>query len=91
MQDLSPSLATHFALPPLSGVLVADVSGLAARAGLMCGDIVTAVDKHPVHNTSDFVMALVGFRDPYVSFSVMRGQQARTITIERESNRRSGH
>jgi S1-C subfamily serine protease len=71
-------------------VLVADVSGLAARAGLMCGDIVTAVDKHPVHNTSDFVMALVGFRDPYVSFSVMRGQQPRTITIERENNRRSG-
>jgi hypothetical protein len=91
VQDLSPSLATHFAMPPLSGVLVADVSGLAARAGLMCGDIVTAVDKHPVHNTSDFVMALVGFRDPYVSFSVMRGQQARTITMERENNRRSRH
>jgi hypothetical protein len=35
-------------------------------------------------------MALVGFRDPYVSFSVMRGQQPRTITIERENNRRSG-
>jgi uncharacterized protein len=90
VQDLSPSLARHFAMPPLSGVLVADVSGLAARAGLMCGDIVTAVDQHPVHNTSDFVMALVGFRDRYVSFSVMRGQQARTITIERENNRRSG-
>ncbi len=36
-------------------------------------------------------MALVGFKDPYVSFSVMRGQQARTITIERESAERSGH
>ncbi|MGH7913850.1 MAG: bifunctional nuclease domain-containing protein, partial [Candidatus Binataceae bacterium] len=85
VQNLSPSLARYFTVPPLSGVLVADVSGLAARAGLMCGDIVTAVDKHPVHNTSDFVMALVGFRDPYVSFSVMRGRQKRMITIEREN------
>ncbi len=91
VQDLSPSLARHFAMPPLSGVLVADVSGLAARAGLMCGDIVTAVGQHPVHNTSDFVMALVGFRDPHVSFSVRRGQQARTITIEREGNHRGDH
>jgi uncharacterized protein len=91
VQDLSPSLARHFAVAPLSGVLVADVSGPAARAGLMCGDIVTAIDRHPVHNTSDFVMALVGFRDPHVSFSVMRGQRARTITIERESKQSSGH
>ncbi len=91
VQDLSPSLAWHFAVPPLSGVLVADVSGPAARAGLKCGDIVTAVDQHPVHNTSDFVVALVGFKDPQVSFSVMRGQQSRTITIDRESRQRSGH
>lgn len=91
VQDLSPSLARHFAVPPLSGVLVAQVSGLAARAGLMCGDIVTAVDKHRVHRTSDLVMALVGFRDPYVSFSVTRGQQTRTITVERERAGRGGH
>jgi hypothetical protein len=91
VQDLSPSVATHFAVAPHSGVLVADVSGLAARAGLMCGDIVTAVDKHPVHSASEFVMALVGFRDPYVSFSVRRGPQMRTITIERESAERGTH
>jgi uncharacterized protein len=91
VQDLGPELARHFAVPPQSGVLVADVSGPAARAGLMCGDIVTAVDKHPVRTTSDFVMALVGFRDPYVSFSVTRGQQSRVITVERESVERGAH
>ena len=91
VQDLSPSLARHFAVPPLSGVLVAQVSGPAARAGLMRGDIVTAVDKHRVHRTSDFVMALVGFRDPYVSFSVTRGRQTRTITVAREGAGRGGH
>jgi len=85
VQDLDPALARHFAVAPQSGVLVADVSGPAARAGLMCGDIVTAVDKHPVRTTSDFVMALVGFRDPYVSFSVTRGQQSRIITVERQA------
>jgi uncharacterized protein len=91
VQDLSPPLAKHFAVPPLSGVLVAQVSGRAASAGLMCGDIVTAVDKHPVHRTSEFVMAMVGFRDPYVSFSVTRGRQTRTITVARENAERSGH
>jgi bifunctional DNase/RNase len=91
VQDLSPAVAKQFAVPPLSGVLVADVSGLAASAGLMSGDIVTAVDKHPVRSTSEFVMALVGFRDPYVSFSVTRGKQTRTITILRENAARSGH
>jgi S1-C subfamily serine protease len=91
VQDLSPSLARYFGVEAQSGVLVAEVSGPAARAGLMRGDIVTAVDKHPVHSASDFVIALVGFRDPYVSFSVTRGQQTRTITIEREKVGHSGH
>jgi uncharacterized protein len=90
VQDLSPSLARHFAVPPLSGVLVAQVSGRAARAGLTCGDIVTAVDNRPVRRTSDFVAALVGLRDSLMSFSVTRGRQTRTITIERESTARSG-
>jgi len=89
VQDLSPSLAGHFAVPPRGGVLVADVSGAAARAGLMCGDIVTAVDKHPVHSTADFVTALAG-REPYVSFSVTRGRRTRTITIERAKAARGG-
>jgi uncharacterized protein len=88
VQNLSPPLARQFAVAPQSGVLVADVWGLAARAGLMCGDIITAVDKHPVHSTSEFVMALVGFRDPYASLNVTRGRQTRTITIARE---RAGH
>jgi bifunctional DNase/RNase len=91
VQDLSPSLARYFGVEAQSGVLVAEVSGLAARAGLMRGDIVTAVDKHPVHSASDFVIALVGFRDPYVSFSVTRGQQMRTVTIERDKAGHTGH
>jgi len=91
VQDLSPSLARQFAVTPLSGVLVAQVSGRAARAGMMCGDIVTAVDKHPVHRTSDFVTALAAFKDPYVSFSVTRGEQTRTITVAREGAGHNGH
>jgi len=88
VQDLSPSLATQFAVAPQSGVLVADVSGFAARAGLICGDIITAVNKHRVHSISDFLVAMAGLRDPSVSFSVTRGQQMRIITIERENTAR---
>jgi len=88
VQDLSPSLARQFAVAPQSGVLVADVSGLAARAGLICGDIITAVNKHRVHSISDFLVAMAGLRDPSVSFSVTRGQQMRIITIERENTAR---
>ncbi len=90
VQELSPSLARYFGVPPRSGVLVAEVSGLAARAGLMRGDIVTAVDKHPVRSASDFEIALAGFRDPYVSVTVMRGRQTRTITLLRENAKRGG-
>ena len=71
-----------------NAVLVADVSGFAARAGLICGDIITAVNKHRVHSISDFLVAMAGLRDPSVSFSVTRGQQMRIITIERENTAR---
>lgn len=91
VQDLSPSLARYFAVPPRSGVLVAQVSGPAARAGLMRGDIVTVVDKRPVRSVADFAAALAGFRDPSVNFTVMRGRQTRTITLVREKAARSGH
>lgn len=91
VQDLSPSLARYFAVLPRSGVLVAQVSGPAARAGLMRGDIVTVVDKHPVRSVADFAAALAGFRDPSVNFTVMRGRQTRTITLVREKAARSGH
>ena len=90
VQDLSPSLAKYFRVPARAGVLVVDASGLAARAGLMRGDIITVVDNHPVRSASDFMTALTGFSDPCVSLTVMRGGQIRTITLLRQNARRSG-
>jgi bifunctional DNase/RNase len=91
VQDLSPAVAGYFGAPPASGVLVADVSGLAARAGLMRGDVVIAVGRRRVHNNSEFASALSASRDTRVSVTVMRGERARTIEIPRAAAERSAH
>jgi bifunctional DNase/RNase len=89
VQDLSPMVAGYFGAPPASGVLVADVSGLAARAGLMRGDIVTAVGRCRVHNNSEFASALSSSRDARLSFTIMRGERPRIIEIPHAATERS--
>jgi bifunctional DNase/RNase len=92
VQELSAPIASYFAAAPQSGVLVAEVSGPAARAGLKRGDIVTAVEKHPVRSPAEFVAALAAAKDaPTVTLTVIRAGHTRTVTIAREKIARTGH
>lgn len=85
VQKLSASIAKYFSRAPRSGVLVAEVSGPAASAGLRSGDIVTAVRKHPVRTPADFVAAMAGAKDKaVVTLSVIRGGHTHTISIRHE-------
>jgi bifunctional DNase/RNase len=52
VQLLSPELAEHFHLPPGGGVLVSDVAD--RRAPLHRGDVILAVEGHPVRDVNDF-------------------------------------
>jgi bifunctional DNase/RNase len=92
VQDLNAPIASYFSLTPQTGVLVAAVSGPAASAGLQCGDIVTAVKKHPVHSPADFVAAMGAAKDaPLVTLSVIRSGRPRTISIRHEKIARRGY
>jgi len=89
VQNLNPTLARYFGAAPSSGVLVADVSGLASRAGLMSGDIITEVDQRGMHTTSDFALAMANSVRRDVRLNVVRARQARIVTIEREKSARA--
>ena len=89
VQDLSPMVSRYFGASPASGVLVSDVSGMAANAGLMRGDIVTAVGRRRVHNESEFASALSSSRDAELGFTIMRGDRAWIIEIPRAAAERS--
>ena len=90
VQNLNPALAHYFGAAPSSGVLVADVSGLASRAGLMSGDIITEVDQRGMHTTSDFALAMANSVRRDVRLNVVRARQARIVKIEREESARAG-
>ncbi len=91
VQALSMPIASYFGTQPQSGVLVASVSDAAEHAGLFRGDIVIAVDGHPVHTPTDFVAALAAARDrPGVALTVMRGNRTVTVTMPRGKVTRSG-
>lgn len=55
--NLTPELRQHFGAPRESGVLVSRVpsDGPAAAAGVLVGDVITAVDDQPVSSTSQLV------------------------------------
>ncbi len=92
VQQLSAPIASYFGTQPQAGVLVAEVMGPAARAGLRRGDIVTAVDEHPVHSPADFLAALAAAKGaPTVTLTVIRAGRTQTIRFAREKIAREGH
>ncbi|MGD8873991.1 MAG: DegQ family serine endoprotease [Gammaproteobacteria bacterium] len=60
LQDLTPELAEAFGLQQRGGTLVARVSpdSAAQQAGLRPGDVITALDGHPVTRSSDMRNAI---------------------------------
>jgi S1-C subfamily serine protease len=66
VQEMSPDLADHFALPPGQGVLVANVDG-ESDEGLHRGDVILAIDGAPVHDPRDFRRMLAAPRRAVLS------------------------
>lgn len=81
--DVDRRVAAYYGLPVSQGVFLVERSdgGPAAAAGLRAGDVITALDGHPVAATSDLVAALRGRKvGDQVEVNIER-QGARTVRI----------
>ncbi|MCL5006407.1 MAG: DegQ family serine endoprotease [Acidobacteria bacterium] len=57
VQNLTPALRNQLSLPSsVTGVVISNINpdSPAAAAGLQQGDVIESIDRHPVHNVSDF-------------------------------------
>ena len=80
VQELTPDLASYFAVEPSRGVLIADFAAVGAQSGLRRGDIVTAIDGRPIHTLDDFAHAAARAKSPLV-LTVYRDGRALSITL----------
>jgi serine protease DegQ len=75
--DLTPEIASELGVSATGGVVVLSLvgGGPAAKAGMQPGDVITAVDGHPVSDVEDFLAVL---RDDHpgqtVTVSFLRGK-----------------
>ena len=83
-QTLNAELASSFCLNNKSGVLVAGVlkQGPAATAGVIPGDVITAIDEQPVASVAD-LLGLVSELTPGTSsqLKIWRDGKAQLISI----------
>jgi serine protease Do len=81
---LTPQLREFFGVKGSDGVLVASVQtdSVAARAGLMAGDVITAIDGRSVSNTADFSREMRS-RGQSFTIRIVRNKQDREIKVER--------
>lgn len=95
LTDLTPELRTHFGLPADAGVMVSKVleESPADRAGLQAGDIITAVNGHPVTSGGSLAHEIHGHEaGQTVDLEVWRDERMEIIgaTLD-ERTRGHGH
>jgi len=86
IKPLTPTLAKRLKVDDNAGVVVAHVdrNGLAFASGIQEGDIITAIDDHPVTNVRQFLEAMRGvntLKGAHVKF-VSSGQSKDEILKE---------
>jgi serine protease Do len=82
IQTVTPVMVAAMHLPQTYGVIVADVDprGPAAKAGLQIGDVILAVDGHPVENVRQLSQRLYRHAvDVTVDLEVQRGEEKLTL------------
>ena len=83
VQELTPTLARYFEVPPASAVLVDEVSPNATRAGIQRGDLVTSIDGKTVGDVADFDREVATLkRGTPVVLKVHRGSAEQSITLK---------
>jgi serine protease Do len=84
IQDLTPGLADSFGLSASGGALISDVQpgSPGAKAGLMSGDVVTAINGQPIDSASRLSLA-VGETAPGTTLAIdfNRGGKADKVSV----------
>ncbi len=73
---ITPSIMASFDLEDDRGILALQVDGdkAAGRAGLQTGDVITAVDSHPIYNVGDFWHAVARAGDEILLQTTIQGK-----------------
>jgi len=84
VQALTPDVTQSLQLPPnVHGVVVDSVdSGSPASEAVTRGDVITAVDRHPVNNVADFQRLMGQANGKSVLLTVNRGGQSAFIVVQ---------
>jgi len=85
IKDVDADLAEKEGLQKLSGVYVAAVhkKGAAAEAGLQAGDVIVAINNHPIKNTSQLQEQIAMYKpDDAIQVTFYRKAQERTATVK---------
>ncbi|HUN58045.1 MAG TPA: bifunctional nuclease domain-containing protein [Candidatus Binataceae bacterium] len=81
VQDLTPSIASYFGVPPSSGVLVADLAPPAAHT-LKRGDIITQLDDRPVPSPAVFKTQGDQINGTPLKLGLLRDGQSVTVVFK---------
>lgn len=85
---VTPSVAASFGLDADRGILVVnlDPSKAGASSGLQAGDVITALDQHPVYNTGDFWHSVMREGEPRAMQLTVQGKSGlSTVILQRPS------
>jgi bifunctional DNase/RNase len=83
VQELTPTLASYFEVPPKSAVLVDEVGPNATRAGMKRGDLLTSIDGKTIAGVTDFDREVASLKEgrPIV-LTIRRGRREQSVTLK---------
>src|SRR5215813_3573006 len=82
--EMTPDLRAHFGAPKDAGVLIGEVdaNGPAGKAGLLVGDIVTAVDGSRIESGGDLSRSVRRKKEgDSVQLEIVRDKSKKTLTV----------
>jgi len=85
IQPVTPEIADSVGIPGQKGALVAELvpGGPAEKGGVMAGDVVLAVNGHPVKNASELTREVAATHSgDMISLSIVRAGQQKTILVK---------
>jgi len=91
IQDITPALQDSFNLANRAGALVGEVvpGGPAARAGVKDGDVITAINGHPVNDATDLAIT-VGAEAPGTRLALNVTRDGKTLRMTATTSEKPG-